>query len=85
MLHCVTAGPKQWLKDEIDMLDETAVALSHQLEQLEDQVADRTRILARKMEELSTERDFINNLLDIAQVIVITKTRTANSHAERAR
>ena len=53
------AGQKQWLKDEIDMLDETAVALSYQLEQLEDQVADRTRILARKMDELSKERDFI--------------------------
>jgi diguanylate cyclase (GGDEF)-like protein/PAS domain S-box-containing protein len=64
---------KRWMKDEIDMLDETAVALSHQLEKLEDQVADRTRILASKMDELSKERDFINNLLDIAQVIVITQ------------
>ena len=81
------AGQKQWLKDEIDMLDETAVALSHQLEKLEDQVADRTRILARKMEELSTERDFITNLLDIAQVIVLTQNAsgqilTLNAHGE---
>ena len=81
------AGQKQWLKDEIDMLDETAVALSHQLEKLEDQVADRTRILARKMDELSKERDFITNLLDIAQVIVITQNAsgqilTLNAHGE---
>lgn len=82
-----SAGHKQWLKDEIDMLDETAVALSYQLEKLEDQVADRTRILAGKMDELSKERDFITNLLDIAQVIVLTqnasgKIITLNTHGE---
>lgn len=82
-----SAGQKQWLKDEIDMLDETAVALSYQLEKLEDQVADRTRILARKMDELSKERDFITNLLDIAQVIVLTQNVngeiiTLNAHGE---
>ena len=69
------------------MLDETAVALSYQLEKLEDQVADRTRILARKMDELSKERDFITNLLDIAQVIVLTQNAngeiiTLNAHGE---
>ncbi|SOD42244.1 bifunctional diguanylate cyclase/phosphodiesterase [Nitrosovibrio sp. Nv4] len=84
-LHSV--GQKRWLKDEIDMLDETAAALSYQLEKLEDQVADRTAILARKMEELSKERDFITNLLDIAQVIVITQNAdgeilTLNAHGE---
>ncbi|MBA4143157.1 MAG: EAL domain-containing protein [Nitrosospira sp.] len=80
-------GRRKWLKDEIDILDETAVALSHQLEKLEEQVADRTRILARKMDELSKERDFITNLLDIAQVIVITQNSsgeilTLNAHGE---
>ena len=69
------------------MLDETAVALSYQLETLENQVADRTRILARKMDELSKERDFITHLLDIAQVIVITQNAngeilTLNAHGE---
>jgi diguanylate cyclase (GGDEF)-like protein/PAS domain S-box-containing protein len=78
---------KRWLKDEIDMLDETAVALSYQLEKLENKVADRTRSLASKMDELSKERDFINNLLDIAQVIVITQNvngeiLTLNAHGE---
>ncbi len=84
-LHPATRKP--WVRDEIDMLDETAVALSYQLEMLEDQVADRTRILASKMEELGKERDFINNLLDIAQVIVITQNArgeilTLNAHGE---
>jgi diguanylate cyclase (GGDEF)-like protein/PAS domain S-box-containing protein len=82
-----TDGQKPWLKDEIGMLDETAVALSYQLEKLEDQVADRTQILARKMNELSKERDFITNLLDIAQVIVMTQNArgeilTLNAHGE---
>lgn len=82
-----SASEKRWLKDEIDMLDETTVALSHQLERLENQVADRTRILARKMDELSKERDFITHLMDIAQVIVITQNAngeiiTLNAHGE---
>lgn len=82
-----SAGHKRLFEDEIDMLDGTAVALSYQLEKLEDQVADRTRILARKMDELSKERDFITNLLDIAQVIVLTQNVngeiiTLNAHGE---
>ena len=75
-----SATQKQLLKDEIDMLDETAVALSFQLQTLEDQVAEQ-------IEELSKERDFINHLLDIAQVIVITQNAQGeilmlNAHGE---
>ncbi len=82
-----SARQESILQDEIDLLDETAVALSHQLEKLEDQVADRTRILASKMDELGKERDFITNLLDTAQVIVITQSAqgevlTLNAHGE---
>ena len=45
------------------------------------------RYLARKMNELSKERDFITNLLDIAQVIVMTQNAsgeilTLNAHGE---
>lgn len=75
-----SATQKQLLQDEIDMLDETAVALSFQLQTLEDQVAEQ-------IEELSRERDFINHLLDIAQVIVITQNAQGeilmlNAHGE---
>ena len=43
--------------------------------------------MARKIEELSKERDFINHLLDIAQVIVITQNAQGeilmlNAHGE---
>ncbi|MEO5702704.1 MAG: EAL domain-containing protein [Gammaproteobacteria bacterium] len=80
-------GHKQWLKDEIDMLDDTGIALSHQLEELEQQVTDRTKILARQMDELGQERDFIKNLLNTAQVIVLTQSAsgeilTLNNYAE---
>ena len=84
----LSVDQKQWLKDEIDMLDETAVALSYQLEKLEVEVVDRTEALARQMGELSRERDFIAHLLDMAQVIVITQNASAeimslNAHGEK--
>lgn len=82
-----SADQRQWLKDEIDMLDETAVALSYRLEELEEQVANRTKVLARQMDELSKDRDFIANLLNTAQVIVLTQNAsgeiiTLNTHGE---
>ena len=78
---------KKLLKDEIDMLDETAIALSYQLEALGDQVLDRTQGLAQQMNALSKERDFVANLLDTAQVIVITQNIrgeviSLNAHGE---
>ena len=78
---------QKWLKDEIDMLDETSMALSYQLEALGDQVLDRTQGLARQMNALSKERDFVANLLDTAQVIVITQNYrgeiiSLNAHGE---
>lgn len=84
----LSADQKQWLKDEIDLLDETAAALSYQLETLEGQIADRTEALARQMSELSKERDFVAHLLDMAQVIVITQNASAeiislNAHGEK--
>ncbi len=78
---------QKWLKDEIDMLDETAIALSYQLEALGDQVLDRTQGLAEQMNALSKQRDFVANLLDTAQVIVITQNIrgeivSLNAHGE---
>lgn len=61
------------LDDEIDVLDATAVQLADRLEVLEAQVAERTRALARRMEELALERDFIASLLNTAQVIILTQ------------
>jgi diguanylate cyclase (GGDEF)-like protein/PAS domain S-box-containing protein len=74
-------------RDEIDALDNTAIELSVQLEQLENQVADRNRALSRRMEELARERDFVQSLLDTAQVLILTQDRggrvlMVNSHGE---
>ena len=60
------------LSDELDQLDNSAIALTHQLEELEDQVSTRNNALAEKMLELTHERDFVRNLLATAQVIVVT-------------
>ena len=67
-----------WFRDEIDILNSTSIALSHQLEELEKQVSDRSKTLATRMGELAQEKDFIASLLDTAQVIILTE----NSHGE---
>lgn len=53
--------------DEIDSLDEAAIALSYRLETLETDVAAHLR-------KLSVERDFKQNLLETAQVIILTQS-----------
>lgn len=60
-------------RDEINILDDTAITLSYQLEELEEQVIDRTLVLAKRMDELSKERDFVNSLLNTAQIIILTQ------------
>lgn len=55
-------------RDEIDFLYESAVQLSHKLEQ-------NSLSLDAKNRELAEERDFIQGLLASAQVLVVTQTR----------
>ena len=61
-------APKQAQKysDEIDLLNVAAVKLSVQLEDLEQKATTRAQ-------KLTEQRDFIANLLDTAQVIVLTQ------------
>jgi len=63
------------MDDEIDLLDKTAVALSYQLERLEAKVEKRSQSLAKRMEELADEKDFVSHLLDTARVIILTQDR----------
>ncbi|MGR9105303.1 MAG: EAL domain-containing protein [Gammaproteobacteria bacterium] len=56
------------LRDEIDILFESALLLCHQLEENSDAIA-------KKNQELAMERDFIHGLLTSAQVLVMTQTR----------
>lgn len=67
---------KGWVDDEIDVLGDTAVSLSYQLEKLERQVKKRTKALADRMEELTGEKAFISNLLDTARVIILTQSES---------
>lgn len=55
-------------RDEIDFLYDSATQLSHQLEQ-------NRLTLNSKNRELAEERDFIRELLEIAQVLVVTQTK----------
>ncbi|MFQ5587789.1 MAG: EAL domain-containing protein [Nitrospiria bacterium] len=64
---------KGWTDDEIDILDDTAITLSYQLEELEAEVKKRTTALAARMEELANEKDFIAHLLDTARVVILTQ------------
>ncbi len=70
-----TVGKRKqgWIDDEIDILDDTAISLSYQLEELETEVKKRTTSLAARMEELANEKDFITSLLDTARVIILTQ------------
>lgn len=56
------------LRDEVDILYESALLLSHQLE-------ENSEAIAKKNQELALERDFIQGLLASAQVLVMTQTR----------
>ncbi len=57
---------RRLIEDEIDALDEAAIALSHRLEALERDVAVHASAMRR-------QRDFSQSLLDTAQVIILTQ------------
>jgi diguanylate cyclase (GGDEF)-like protein/PAS domain S-box-containing protein len=72
-LSLASTNRSQRFSDEIDTLSEAAVTLSLQLEKLELKVSTRTKMLIEQRDELSKERDFVKNLLDTAQAIVLTQ------------
>lgn len=61
------------IADEIDILEVTTLELSHQLERLESEVQERGKQLAERIDELANERDFVNSLLDTAQVFIVAQ------------
>ncbi|HRF04872.1 EAL domain-containing protein [Accumulibacter sp.] len=65
---------RRLLDDEIDSLDEAAIALSHRLETLESDVAAHSAEMQGMVQSISVERDFSKNLLDTAQVIILTQS-----------
>ncbi|ATJ81491.1 EAL domain-containing protein [Halomonas beimenensis] len=61
------------LPDEIDILEDTTLELSRQLELLEEEVQARGEQLAERVDELAQERDFVGSLLDTARVFIIAQ------------
>ncbi len=67
--------PSQVFRDEVDVLNDTAIELAHQLEELNEEVAERTRDLSQRMREIMRERNFVTHVLDTAQAIILTQDR----------
>ncbi len=67
-------GPARW-RNEIDVLEEATRALALQLHALENDVKERSDELCVRVDELACERDFVNSLLNTAQVFIIGQDR----------
>ncbi|WP_198421343.1 ATP-binding protein [Candidatus Nitrotoga sp. AM1P] len=72
---------RRFVDDEIDSLDEAAVALSFRLETLEQEVAAHAEELQDMLHRISIERDFNKSLLDTAQVIILTQSASGSIHS----
>lgn len=76
------------IKDEIDVLEAAAHELVDTLKELDEQVNQRTQKLSDQAKELLIEKNFIDNMLNTAQVIIMTidnrgVIRTVNQFTER--
>ncbi|RUR29489.1 EAL domain-containing protein [Vreelandella andesensis] len=67
--------PYSWryFSNEIDSLEDSTRELSNQLEALEHSVQEHSGQLAERVDELAKERDFVNSLLDTAQVFIVVQ------------
>ncbi len=62
-----------WYQDEIDIASESAIQLTHTLENLHEEIKKNTDSLIKRSEELAVERDFLNTIMHSAQVIILTQ------------
>lgn len=65
--------PRRHFSNEIDRLEDSTRELSHQLEALEQSVQEHSGQLAERVDELAKERDFVNSLLNTAQVFIVVQ------------
>lgn len=72
-IHSAIPRHRRRIPDEIDVLESSTLELSSQLESLESEVQKRGNQLAERIEDLAKERDFVNGLLDTAQVFIIAQ------------
>lgn len=71
--------------DESDVLNSSALRLSHLLEELQSELHTRAEELEKKTVDLESERQFVQSILDTAHALIITQDRTgcismANHH-----
>lgn len=62
-------------RDELSRLEDAALALASQLESLDTAARRQQDDLAKLVDTLSHERDFISGLLDTAQALILTQDR----------
>jgi diguanylate cyclase (GGDEF)-like protein len=62
-----------WGYDELDQLNHTAITLSGQLEDLEQEVRSNTFMLLEKSQDLAQQRDFVQRLFEVAPIIIMTQ------------
>ncbi|WP_110686057.1 bifunctional diguanylate cyclase/phosphodiesterase [Salinicola aestuarinus] len=84
----IARSSRQPARDEIDVLADTTVELSYQLEALEQEVTARGKVLERQVSELERERDLVSALMDSAEALVVVhdaedRVLLANRHALR--
>ncbi len=65
----------RFFRDEVDVLNDTAIALSFQLEALNLELANQTRNLSEQMSEITHQRNFVTHILQTAQAIILTQDR----------
>ncbi len=68
----LSKNDQPFYRDEIDIAGESAVELTHTLEHLNQEVQRQTESLLKHSEELASERDFLNAIMNSAQVIILT-------------
>lgn len=68
-------GHTRGFRDEVDVLNDTAISLSRQLESLNTAVAKQTRDLSEQMDEITQQRNFVTHVLETAQAIILTQDR----------
>ncbi len=73
VLELLPKGIKRtFFKDEINILDEATHHLMTTLKELDAEVEKRTENLSEKTIELQKEKNFVSNILNTAQVIIMT-------------
>lgn len=61
------------LRDESDVLNQSTIRLSHQLETMQNELQERAEQLELKSTDLEEEKQFVDGILDTAQAMIVTQ------------